>query len=189
MLSTVHLGSGVDPVDCSACGFDFGLTASYPAFTCAKNGLFSIAMIAILTGSVGFVVLNAGRSPCGGAAGGADSVFEDCFAGVSSAVVHPASNAIAATAAPAKVIARFTGTPCRSACRPRVGAATSIGHYRARDSMQITIPIPAGGDQDQTRIARDQSESRTALPVVTGAGLSSLIGSSRFLVKGGSVSR
>src|SRR5882757_2863562 len=41
-----------------------GLTASYPVFTCAKNGLFSIAMIAILTGLVGFVVLKAGRSAC-----------------------------------------------------------------------------------------------------------------------------
>src|ERR1700754_115994 len=107
-----------------------GLTASYPAFTCAKNGLFSIAMIAILTGLVGLVVLNAGRSPCGGATSGADNVFEDCFTGVSWAAVHPASNAIAATA---KVIARFTGTPCRSVGRPRVRAATSIGRSRARD--------------------------------------------------------
>ncbi|WP_433286205.1 hypothetical protein ACQPZQ_29795 [Pseudonocardia sp. CA-142604] len=70
-----------------------------------------------MTGSVGFVVLNAGRSPSGGAARGADSVFDDCFTGDSWAVAHPASNAIAATA---KVIARFTGTPCRSVCQPRI---------------------------------------------------------------------
>src|SRR3954467_12207422 len=55
-----------------------GLTALYPVFTCAKNGLFSIVMIAIFTALVGFVVLNTGRSPCGGAVGGVDSVFEDC---------------------------------------------------------------------------------------------------------------
>src|SRR3954451_19535512 len=85
-----------------------GFTASYPVFTCAKNGLFSIAMIAILTGLVGFVVLNAGRSPCGGVVGGVDSVFEGCFVGVSCAVVHPASKATEATAATAKVIALFT---------------------------------------------------------------------------------
>src|SRR3981189_2719011 len=85
-----------------------GLTASYPVFTCAKNGLFSIAMIAILTGLVGFVVLNAGRSPCGGVDSGVDSVFEDCVVRVSWAVVHPASKATEATAATAKVVALFT---------------------------------------------------------------------------------
>src|SRR3982074_122771 len=75
-----------------------GLTASYPVFTCAKNGLFSIAMIAILSGVVGFVVLNAGRSPCGGVVGGVDNVFEDCFAPDSGAVVHPASKTAEAAA-------------------------------------------------------------------------------------------
>src|SRR3981081_3831679 len=79
-----------------------GLTASYPVFTCAKKGLFSIAMIAILTGLAGFVVLNAGRSPCGGVVGGVDSVFEGCFVRVSWAVVHPASKGSEATAAPAE---------------------------------------------------------------------------------------
>jgi hypothetical protein len=85
-----------------------GLTASYPVFTCAKNGLFSIAIIAILTGLVGFVVLNAGRSPCGGIVDGVDSVLEDCFVRVSSAVVHPASKATETTAATAKVMALHT---------------------------------------------------------------------------------
>jgi len=56
---------------------------------------------------VGFVVLNAGRSPSGGAVGGVDSVFEDCFVRASCAVVHPASKAAAATAVTAKV-APFT---------------------------------------------------------------------------------
>src|ERR1700754_30618 len=134
----------------------FGLTASYPAFTCAKNGLFSIAMIAILTGAVGFVVLNAGRSPCGGAVGGADSMFEECFTGVSWAVVHPASNAIAATA---KVIARFTGTPCRSACRPRVSAATSIGRYRAGDK-QLNRAIADIEDRRPHRLATAHMSER-----------------------------
>src|SRR3954470_2591339 len=84
------------------------LTASYPVFTCAKNGLFSIAMIAILTGLVGFALLKAGRWPCGGVVGGVDSVFEDCFVPVPWTVVHPASKAAAATAPTAKVIAPFT---------------------------------------------------------------------------------
>jgi hypothetical protein len=57
---------------------------------------------------VGSVVLNVGRSPCGGVVGGVDSATEGCFVRVSWAVVHPASNATAATAATAKVIALFT---------------------------------------------------------------------------------
>src|SRR5947209_3616099 len=80
------------------------LTASYPVFTCAKNGLFSIAMIAILSGLVGFVLLKVGRWPCGGVVGGVDSSFDDCFVRVPWTVVHPASRATAATAPTAKVI-------------------------------------------------------------------------------------
>jgi hypothetical protein len=83
------------------------LTASYPVFTWAKNGLFSIAMIAILSGLVGFVVLNAGRSPGRGVVGGADSASEDRVVRVCWAVVHPASRATEATAATPKVIALF----------------------------------------------------------------------------------
>jgi hypothetical protein len=84
-----------------------GLTESYPVFTWAKNGLFSIAMIAILRGLVGFVVLNAGRSPGRGVVGGVDNAFDDSFVEVCWAVVHPASRATEATAATAKVIALF----------------------------------------------------------------------------------
>jgi hypothetical protein len=65
-------------------------------------------MIAILTGLVGFVVLKAGRSPRGVGVGGVDSVSEECFAGSYWAIVHPVSKAPEATAATAKVIARFT---------------------------------------------------------------------------------
>ncbi|GAA1625272.1 hypothetical protein GCM10009744_11340 [Kribbella alba] len=65
-------------------------------------------MIAILTGLVGFVVLNAGRLPCGGVVDGVDNVFEDCFVRLSWDVAHPASKATEATAATAKVIALFT---------------------------------------------------------------------------------
>jgi hypothetical protein len=86
-----------------------GLTASYPVFTWAKNGLFSIAMIAILTGLVGFVVLTAGRSPCGGVVDGVDSVLEDWSAWVPWGVVHPASRATEAAEATAMDVARFTG--------------------------------------------------------------------------------
>jgi hypothetical protein len=57
---------------------------------------------------VGFIVLNAGRSPASGVVGGVDRVFEDCLVRGSWAVVHPASKATAATAATAKVIALFT---------------------------------------------------------------------------------
>jgi hypothetical protein len=60
---------------------------------------------------VGFVVLNAGRSPCGGVVGGVDNVSENGFVRVSWAGVHPASKAIEATAATAKVIALFTELP------------------------------------------------------------------------------
>jgi hypothetical protein len=59
----------------------------------------------------GFVVLNAGRSPCGGVVGGVDNVSENGLVRVSWAGVHPASKAIEATAATAKVIALFTELP------------------------------------------------------------------------------
>ncbi|MDX6223553.1 MAG: hypothetical protein QOD91_2607, partial [Frankiales bacterium] len=58
---------------------------------------------------VGFVVLNAGRSPCGGVVGGVDSVFEDCFASVPWTVVQPASKATEAAATTATDVALFTG--------------------------------------------------------------------------------
>jgi hypothetical protein len=51
---------------------------------------------------VGFVVLNAGRSPCDGVVGGVDSVFEGCFAEDSGAV-HPTSKATEAAAATARL--------------------------------------------------------------------------------------
>jgi hypothetical protein len=59
---------------------------------------------------VGFVVLNAGRSPCVGVVGGVDNMLEDVFVRVSWAV-HPASRPTEAMAATAKVNALFTELP------------------------------------------------------------------------------
>src|SRR3954454_17386808 len=107
MLSTVTLVPAVIQSTVPPAASILSLTASYPVFTCAKNGLFSIAMIAILTDLVGFVLLKAGRWPCGGVVGGVDNAFEDCFVRVSWAVVHPASKVTAATAPTAKTISPF----------------------------------------------------------------------------------
>jgi hypothetical protein len=76
---------------------------------------------------MGFVVLNAGRSPCGGLVGGVDSVLEDCFARLSWAVVHPASNATEATAATAKVVGLFTENSLSTGMS---GAVTDVNRNR-----------------------------------------------------------